>query len=87
MVVELDPLHLESVITMQKILECPDHTARLQLLRSVIEAETKRLNTKKKIQGIFSDAVSREKHADQTSILPEGQTSGGSERSADDTFQ
>ena len=54
MAVELQPLVLESTLTMQKILECPDHVSRVKLVRHFIEAETKRLNTKKAIQGMFS---------------------------------
>ena len=52
--VELQPLALESTLTMQKILECDDHSARLVLVKSFVEAETKRLRTKKTIQGMFS---------------------------------
>ena len=54
MAVELQPLVLESTLTMQKILECPDHTARLKLVRHFIEAETKRLTTKKAIKNMFA---------------------------------
>jgi hypothetical protein len=54
MAVELQPLVLESTLTMQKILECPDHTARLKLVRHFVEAETKRLTTKKAIQSMFA---------------------------------
>lgn len=54
MAVELQPLVLESTLTMQKILECPDHTARLKLVRHFVEAETKRLTTKKAIKNMFA---------------------------------
>jgi hypothetical protein len=54
MAVELQPLVLESTLTMQKILECPDHTARLKLVRHFVEAETKRLTTKKAIKSMFA---------------------------------
>ena len=54
MAVELQPLVLESTLTMQKILECPDHTARLKLVRHFVEAETKRLSTKKAIKSMFA---------------------------------
>jgi len=54
MAVELQPLVLESTLTMQKILEAPDHKARLKLVRYFIEAETKRLQTKKTLKGMFS---------------------------------
>jgi hypothetical protein len=49
---------LESTLSMQKILEAPDHTARLQLLRCFIEAESRRLSTKKSLQDLFSSAPS-----------------------------
>ena len=52
--VELKPLVLESTLTMQKILEADDHHARLKLLKFFIEAEKKRLSTKKTLQGMFS---------------------------------
>lgn len=54
MAVELKPLVLESTLTMQKILEAEDHNARVKLLRYFVEAETKRLNTKKALRGMFS---------------------------------
>lgn len=55
MAVELQPLVLESTLTMQKILECPDHSARLKLVRHFVQAETKRLSTKKAIQTMFGE--------------------------------
>ena len=55
--IELKPLVLESTLTMQKILEAEDHHARLELLKYFIEAETRRLSTKKTLQGMFSGAV------------------------------
>jgi hypothetical protein len=57
MAVELQPLVLESTLTMQKLLEAEDHTARLKLVRHFIEAESKRLNTKKTLQGMFSGST------------------------------
>lgn len=54
MAVELQPLVLESTLTMQKILEAESHTERLRLVRYFVEAETKRLNTKKALKGMFS---------------------------------
>ena len=56
---------------MQKILECPDHTARLLLVRSFVEAETKRLTTKKTITGMFSG----EAKVDESLFPPEEQIS------------
>ena len=55
MAVELQPLVLESTLTMQKILEAKDHTARLKLVRHFVEAETKRLRTKKAVTGMFKE--------------------------------
>jgi hypothetical protein len=52
--VELKPLVLESTLTMQKLLEAKDHTARLRLLRHFIDAERKRLVSKKTLKGMFS---------------------------------
>lgn len=54
MSVELQPLALESTLTMQKVLEANDHTERLLLVRNFMEAETKRLGTKRALQGMFS---------------------------------
>ena len=54
MSIELQPLVLESTLTMQKILECLDHTSRVQLVRHFVEAEKKRLSTKKAIKSMFA---------------------------------
>lgn len=54
MAVELQPLVLESTLTMQKILEAEDHTARVNLLRHFMDAERKRLEAKKTLQGMFT---------------------------------
>jgi len=53
MQIELQPLVLESTLTMQKILEASDHEARLKLLKYFIENETKRLSTKRALKGMF----------------------------------
>jgi hypothetical protein len=55
---ELQPLVLESTLTMQKILVAEDHTARVKLLRFFIEAEAKRLTTKKALIGMFNGSSS-----------------------------
>jgi hypothetical protein len=82
MSVELQPLVLESTLTMQKILECPDHTSRLQLVRHFVEAETKRLKTKKAIQSMFSEkALGKEATDALSSIPPEEQISGNASMS------
>jgi hypothetical protein len=54
MAIELRPLVLESTLTMQKVLEAENHTERLQLVRHFVEAETRRLTTKKTLRGVFS---------------------------------
>ena len=52
--VELQPLMLESSLTMQKILEAADHQARCKLLKYFMDAETRRLESKKTLKGLFS---------------------------------
>lgn len=52
--VELKPLVLESSLTMQKILESNDHKARCRLLTHFMNAETKRLESKKSLKAMFS---------------------------------
>lgn len=54
MSVELEPLVLESTLTMQKILEAKDHAERAELLRFFVEAEKKRLEARKVLQGMFT---------------------------------
>jgi hypothetical protein len=93
MAVELQPLVLESTLTMQKILECPDHTSRLLLVRHFVEAETKRLKTKKAIQSMFSGKTGGKELTENLSSIPsEEQISGSASASKsffsdDDAFQ
>ena len=54
MAVELQPLVLESTLTMQKLLETDTHEARCRLLQFFVEAERKRLSTKKSLTGMFA---------------------------------
>merc|ERR1712176_204909 len=54
MAIELQPLVLESSLTMQKIIEAADHSARCKLLKYFMQAETTRLSTKKSLMGLFS---------------------------------
>ena len=68
MAVELQPLVLESTLTMQKILEAKDHAARLKLLRCFIQSETNRLNTKRTLKGMFAGASM----IDESSALESG---------------
>jgi hypothetical protein len=55
MAIELQPLVLESTLTMQKMLEAEDHKARCDLLKYFMDAEKKRLSTKSVLQGLFSN--------------------------------
>lgn len=52
--VELEPLILESTLTIQKILEADDHKERLGLVRYFVDAERKRLEARKVLQGMFT---------------------------------
>jgi hypothetical protein len=60
MTVELQPLVLESSLTMQKILEADDHKARCRLLTYFMDAETRRLVSKKSLKGLFATDSSTE---------------------------
>merc|ERR1712226_110483 len=71
MAVELQPLVLESSLTMQKILEAADHQARLELLKYFIENETKRLSTKRALKGMFSSSETSSKTSSFVDIPPE----------------
>merc|ERR1712157_111393 len=53
MAIELQPLILESTLAMQKILEANTHKHRLGLLKYFVDAERKRLEAKKTLQGMF----------------------------------
>lgn len=66
MAVELQPLVHESTLTMQKLLEGDDHEARCTLLKHFVDAERKRLSTKKSLAGIFSGVM-----GDSASSIPE----------------
>lgn len=64
---QLRPLVLESTLTIQKILEEENHEARLTLLKFFVDAEKKRLDAKKTLQGMFkgdSTAVTTESTPD-----------------------
>mmetsp|Transcript_8608 Transcript_8608/g.18942 ORF Transcript_8608/g.18942 Transcript_8608/m.18942 type:complete len:105 (+) Transcript_8608:1578-1892(+) len=51
---ELEPLVLESTLTMQKILEAPDHAHRANLLRYFVDLERKRLEAKRMLKTMFT---------------------------------
>ncbi len=86
---ELKPLILESTLTIQKLLEAEGHEDRLSLLNYFMNAEKKRLDAKKTLQGMFtglSTAVTTEStqddiKEDETSKLKEEE----SKSSDDDT--
>jgi hypothetical protein len=82
MAVELQPLVMESSLTMQKILEANGHEERLQLVTYFMESETRRLKSKKTLKGIFSDSDDTK----LSSMPPEEMISGDneSEKSATD---
>eukprot|EP00541_Cyclophora_tenuis_P017130 CAMPEP_0116547338 /NCGR_PEP_ID=MMETSP0397-20121206/3722_1 /TAXON_ID=216820 /ORGANISM="Cyclophora tenuis, Strain ECT3854" /LENGTH=319 /DNA_ID=CAMNT_0004071859 /DNA_START=118 /DNA_END=1077 /DNA_ORIENTATION=+ len=52
--VELEPLVLESTLTMQKILETEQHADRCKLVRYFVDAERKRLDAKRLLRGMFT---------------------------------
>lgn len=54
MTVELEPLVLESTLSMQKILEAADHADRVDLIRFFVDAERKRLRARKVLRGMFT---------------------------------
>jgi len=54
MAIELQPLVLESTLTMQKLLEAEDHKERVNLLRFFVDEDRKRLGAKKLLQGMFT---------------------------------
>ena len=58
MAVELEPLVLESTLTMQKILEAEEHKDRCNLVRHFVDAERKRLDAKKLLRGMFTGSDS-----------------------------
>ena len=80
MAIELQPLVLESTLTMQKILEADDHTARLQLLRHFVEGETRRLSTKKALKGMVQGTTTSSSSS-SADVPPEEQI----DESAEDT--
>jgi hypothetical protein len=55
---ELQPLVLESILTIQKILEATDHKDRIHLLRYFVDAERKRLEAKNSLKGMFKRVLS-----------------------------
>jgi hypothetical protein len=70
MAIELQPLVMESSLTMQKLLEAEDHKARLKLLKYFMDAECRRLDTKKRLKGIFSTVSLETSSASTSSTIP-----------------
>lgn len=70
MAIELQPLVLESSLTMQKILEADGHAARCKLLKYFMTAELERLGTKKSLQGVFSKGAISDSALDASSSIP-----------------
>jgi len=94
MAVELQPLVLESSLTMQKIIEAEDHSARCKLLKYFMQAETTRLATKKSLMGLFSSesepdsTVEKDISADETiSSAEEAEDTKSSFYDEPDAFQ
>jgi len=58
MQVELQPLVLESILTIQKILEAKDHNDRIHLLKYFVDAERRRLEAKNTLKGMFKRVLS-----------------------------
>ena len=79
--VELQPLVLESSLTMQKILEAKDHRARCKLLKFFIDAERKRLDTKRSLQGLFAGEI--DTSSDDSSSMPKEEMISTSDDSSD----
>lgn len=80
MAVELQPLVLESTLTMQKLLETESHEERCKLLQFFIDAERKRLSTKKSLTGMFAGTT-----AGSSSIPEEERLAPKSEKEEKDT--
>lgn len=68
MTAELKPLLLEQTLSMQKILEAPDHDGRVALMQYFVDAETKRLSAKKMLKSMFSGEPSMIASQDESPI-------------------
>ena len=79
MAIELQPLVLESSLTMQKIIEAESHSDRCKLLKYFMQAETTRLATKKSLKGLFSS------EGESVSTVEEGIPADEMLSSTDDT--
>lgn len=71
MAVELQPLVLESSLTMQKILEANGHKERVSLVKYFMDSERRRLASKKTLKGIFSSDSGSTPPPPPASVPPE----------------
>lgn len=86
MAVELQPLVLESTLTMQKLLETESHEARCKLLRFFVDAERKRLSTKKSLAGMFAgDTAELSSIPEAERLAPKSEKSDDKEEDDDNT--
>mmetsp|Transcript_51202 Transcript_51202/g.61644 ORF Transcript_51202/g.61644 Transcript_51202/m.61644 type:complete len:540 (+) Transcript_51202:40-1659(+) len=83
MTVELQPLVLESTLTMQKILEGDDHKARVNLLRYFVDEERKRLEARKVLRGIFSTESTKDSEGAEGETKDESATAAAVEDSSE----
>mmetsp|Transcript_23287 Transcript_23287/g.26811 ORF Transcript_23287/g.26811 Transcript_23287/m.26811 type:complete len:540 (+) Transcript_23287:81-1700(+) len=83
MTVELQPLVLESTLTMQKILEGDDHKARVNLLRYFVDEERKRLEARKVLRGIFSTESTEDSEGAEGETKDESATAAAVEDSSE----
>ncbi len=86
--VELQPLVLESTLTIQKILEAKDHKARCLLLKHFIDVEKKRLDAKctlRKLSSGDTSAIAEEESDGQTqkAVLESASASASASASSD----
>lgn len=82
MTVELEPLVLESTLTMQKLLEAEDHRARLSLLKFFVDAERKRLEARKVLRGMFTGGSTTEDDSETESAASTKDTTSSSSSSS-----
>ena len=82
--VELQPLMMESTLTIQKILEVEDHTARCMLLKHFMDVEKKRLDAKSTLQGMFAgDASAVTKEEDGATVIDTSVTDTDTDKDTD----
>jgi Lon protease-like protein len=82
MAIDLEPLILESTLTMQKILEAENHEARCDLLRYFIDAERQRLNAKRILRGMFASTTTTNLPSDSSQSTESSSPSSSSSSSS-----